>query len=401
MANNLNPFILQLMAQSLLALRANLPILSYLNTTYSDQAGTRGSVIDVPIPSALAANDVTPGITAPATQDLNPTTYPITLDKWKEVPFTLTEKEAREIQAHSMPATMSEAISTLSEAIADSVYSNYVEIYSVTGDPAKIAFEDGTNAEAAAMRKILTKQRAPSSNGSRYAIVSPDVTAEMAGVDTFSRADASGDPEVVARGAIARAHGFMWDEDQVMPVHTAGTAGGTGADTVVNGAHSAGATIVSITVGATNPLDLNRGDILTFAGDTQQYAVLANTGSVSPAGTASVSISPALKTALAGGEVVTCFSDGVDYEVNLGAHRDCMAFASSRMDSVELLSALGLSGASGGPMIDVTQVDPVTNLVLRLTVVYQSYQYRIAYSALWGTGVPRPEFGTRLASKVV
>lgn len=82
--NNLEAVIPQILAQGLLQLRSATIMPRIVNTDYSREAAQKGDTVDVPIPSALAANDVTPGVTHGDTVDLVPTKVPIQLNKWKE-----------------------------------------------------------------------------------------------------------------------------------------------------------------------------------------------------------------------------------------------------------------------------------------------------------------------------
>jgi len=399
MAQDVSSYVPQVLAMGLDALRNNLPILRYINTSFqeaTDFANQGGDTIDVPIPSDVAANDVTPASYAPATQELGTGKAQIPVNFWKEVPWRVTDRELAKLAAGFMPTQLSECIATLSREFAMHLMKAYVHSYGTIGGSTNIAFHDGANTLAAQGRARLTKQLAPAVN--RFAIVSPDVTVNMAGVSTFSQANTSGDPEVVARGAILRGHGFFWEEDQRMPIHETGTAGGTGADTVVNGAHLVGVSSINATVGATNAMDLKVGDVITFAGHSQQY-VLTAAAAASATAAATLAIAPKLKVALAGAEAITCFSDGTDYEVNIMAHRDAFAAAFIRTDMNTLLSKFGITSTSVG--VDETLVDLETGLALRFILKPEHYQVRTALSILAGTGMPRPALACRLASKVV
>src|SRR4051812_46998356 len=96
-----------------------------VNRGYEVLAGQKGSTIDVPIPSAITVQDVTPSNTPPSTADVQPTSTPITLSSWKEAPFYMTDKDMLEAMEGTIPMQASEAI----KAIANQVNSDILALY--------------------------------------------------------------------------------------------------------------------------------------------------------------------------------------------------------------------------------------------------------------------------------
>src|SRR6056300_871926 len=110
MANTLTEVTPKLLAQGLLALREQAIMPMLVNRAYESLAGEKGSTIDVPIPSAIAAQDVSPGATPPSTADVAPTSVAIAMDQWKEAPFYLTDKDIMTAMDGIIPMQASEAI---------------------------------------------------------------------------------------------------------------------------------------------------------------------------------------------------------------------------------------------------------------------------------------------------
>ena len=165
---------------------------------------------------------------------------------------------------------------------------------------------------------------------------------------------------------------------QHVPTHTAGsyTTGYT-----ATGTNALGATTVTTTGGALGTL--LKGDIITFAGDTQPYVLTANgsTGST----VTSIAISPALKSAKSSNEAITLLAGGV---VNLLAHPNAIAFAMAPMQAGAMIP--------GQSAQEATVVDNDSGLALRLTYFRGFYQNEWSFDALWGSAVPRPELGVRI-----
>ena len=92
MANTLTNVIPQLLAQGLQTLREQAVMARIVNRGYDEMAGEQGSVISIPIASAITTQDVTAAATPPSTADISPTKVSITLDQWKEAPLQLSDK---------------------------------------------------------------------------------------------------------------------------------------------------------------------------------------------------------------------------------------------------------------------------------------------------------------------
>ncbi len=115
--NDLSKVVDKLLAQGLLALRGTCVMPRLVNSDYSNLAAQQGASIDVPIPSAIKAQAVTPGATSQDTGDISPVSATIKLDRWMEAPFYLTDKDLMEANRGVIPMQASEAV----KAIANDV----------------------------------------------------------------------------------------------------------------------------------------------------------------------------------------------------------------------------------------------------------------------------------------
>jgi len=375
MSNVLTQVATPLLAQGLVALRAMNVMPRLVNSDYQGAAQEKNSVINVPIPSAIASQPVAPGATPPVTADTSPTSVPITLDQWYEAPFYITDQEAMNVMNGYVPMQATEAIKAIANNVNAYILNLGTSFFSMSGTPGTTPFASDTTAASIA-RKLLNKQLAPT--GDRRIVLDMDSEGNAIVLPMFQQAQMAGNNTTLVEGVIGRKVGFDWYADQQVPtfVSTPLTSGACTA----NGVNAVGAKVVSIAK-ATNASPLVKGDIISFAGSSQTYVVTAAT--TLAVGNTSVSIYPGLAVATAGGETVTLKASHV---MNLAFHRDAIAFATRPLQEV-----------SHPAVISVSQVDPVSGLSLRLEITRQHKQTRYSFDILYGGACVRPELGTRIA----
>lgn len=375
MSNVLTQVATPLLAQGLVALRSMNVMPRLVNSDYQGAAQEKNSVINVPVPSAIAAQQVVPGATPPVTADTAPTSVPITLDQWYEAPFYITDQEAMNVMNGYVPMQATEAIKSIANNVNAYILNLGTSFFSMSGTPGTTPFASDTTAASVA-RKLLNKQLAPT--GDRRIVLDMDSEGNAIILPMFQQAQMAGNNTTLVEGVIGRKVGFDWYADQQVPTFVSTPL--TGGALTANGVNNAGTKLVSLAK-ATNASPLVKGDIISFAGSAQTYVVTsAVTLSV---GNTNVSIYPGLVLATAGGETVTLKASHV---LNLAFHRDAIAFATRPLQEV-----------SHPAVISVSQVDPVSGLSLRLEITRQHKQTRYSFDILYGGACVRPELGTRIA----
>lgn len=374
MANTLTPIIPKILGRAMMALRQTAWMPRLVNSDYSVDAAKKGSTIDIQIPSALAATDVTPGpFLAPS--DSTPTVVQVPLNNWKRVAFNLSDKDLKEINANEafIPMQMSEAMKALGNAVNTSIFDAYKSVYGFTGTAATTPFASNYDA-ALDVRKILADQLCP--KGDRRFVVDNTAEVNLLKLAPFRDASQSADARVIAEGEIGRKLGFDWFADDGVPLHTAGTGSGY----LVNNASglAIGAKSAAVDTGTGT---LVVGDIITFAGHTQTYVI--TTAHAGGAGT--IAFEPGLVAYVADNAAITKVAT---HRVNLAFHRDAIAFANRSMMSE-------LDSLSPNPMWTVQ--DPKTGLVFRAELVRQSKMWAWDFDILYGAGIARRELACRLA----
>jgi len=379
MANALSVLAPKILAQGLLALRGSVLMPSLVNRDYTSDAAKRGTVVTIPIPSAVATRTVAPGATPVAAPDIGPTQALVPLDQWKEAPFNLTDKEMLEVAENSVfPMQASEAVKSLADTVNAFIFSKYKGVYGYAGTAGTTPFATTTVAGTDA-RKVLNNQLAPLNP--RALVLNPDAEANALNLQAFQNYSWSNSADAIREGKIDRRLGFMFGMDQQVPSHTAGSL--TGVVDTSGAGNTAGVSSVLLATGAGEAIALLEGDIITFANHSQTYVVTADMA-LGASLTGSVSIAPVLQVTVPTATVVTVKTSHV---VNLGFHRDAFAFASRPL----------LDSGQGLGNIITSMTDPLTGLSLRLEISRQHKQTNWSFDILYGAALVRRELATRLA----
>ena len=375
MANTITEVLPKLLAQGLLALRENAVMPQLVNRDYEALAAQRGNVINVPIPSAIAARDVTPSITMNSNVDFAPTAALVTLDFWKEAPFHLSDSDAVSVMNGTIPMQASEAVKSLGNAIDAYILGKHTGFYGHSGTAGTPPFATAIT-EANDARKLLNTQLAPMTD--RRIVLDPDSEANALILSNILQFDQRGDQQGIIAGTIGRKLGIDWYMDQNVGTYSVGAGWATGY-TFATGGASTGDSTISI-VNTTAAGAVNAGDIFDYSG--QAYVVTA-AATASAGVNLSLGIYPSLQTSAASGAAVTVL--GTDYTANLAFHRDALAWASRPLGDVE---------APGSAIL--TMGDPVTGVQLRLEVSRQYKQTTYSYDVLGGANVIRRELGVKI-----
>lgn len=379
MTQDLSNVIDKLLARGLLALReeARMPLM--VNREYETSPGSQGSTVDVPIPTAVAVQDVTPGATPPSTTDQTPGVTSITLDRWKEAAFYLTDKDYTEIGARAgyLPMVASEAVKAIGNEVDQYLCGLGSKFYGAYGTVATTPFASNINA-AAQIRKVLNTQLCPMND--RWLLIGAECEANALQLQAFHDASFGVGPQAIIDGQITRRLGFNWVMDQNVRTRTTGT----GTNYLVNQT-SPGLTVGTKTIPAdTGSGTILVGDLVTFANHTQSYVVTTALSG------GSFAVEPGLVAAVPNNTAIytpteTGGTGGGTETMNLAFNRNAIALVSKP-----------LAGSIHPGAFYETIVDEITGLVLRLEVTREHKRDRFSYDILYGGDVIRRELGARL-----
>jgi hypothetical protein len=355
-SNTLTTVIPQILAQGLMALREMAITSRLVNRKYEKDAAGKGSTIDIPIPSAIAVNNVSPSYVPPDDSGVTPTEVTITLDQWKEAPFFMSDKDFLEATSGVIPMQAGEAVKAVANTVDNAVLAQYVNAYGYAGVAGTTPFATDTS-EFLDARKVLFDQLAPASP--RYVLLDTDAEAAALALRAFQDNAWRGDNQGILEGQIGRKLGSDWFVNQNVGSHTAGTAANATTDAT---GYAAG--LKTVTLASAGTGTILTGDIVTFAGDSQTYTITSGDADVSNGGT--ISFEPGLKVAMsAATKAITLKATHV---VNLAFQRDAIALVSRPFAASD---PMGLGNFSSA-------VDPVSGLALRLEASRQHKRTRLA-----------------------
>jgi hypothetical protein len=352
---------------ALIQLEKALGMAGRVHRGYDKNPQQKGSVISIPVPSTFAAQD------APGTdQAINADSVNITLSNWREVKFALSDKELNYTQEEIITKHIRPAAYALADDIDQKLCALYKDVpwYNGTAGTTPSGVSDITG-----IRRVLFNNAVPLQDpGAMSLMIDGNAEDKFLQLAAFAQQQGAGDKGVntQTRGSLGVKYGFDIFANQNVKTHTKGTCSTT--TLAVNNAsgYPAGTSTLNIDAGAVTGT-LVPGDVLQFAGDTQNYAV---TGTFTASGNQfnGVTITPKLKIAVVDNTVITAvLQNGVR---NMAFHRNAFALAMAPL--TDMANQLGAKVA--------TVSDPITGLTLRSRVWYvgDSSAVKVGLDVLYG-----------------
>lgn len=365
-------------SEALIYLTNRLGLASRVYRQYDPAPQQKGSTINIAQPGTFTAGSM-PG----SATDITPQTVSLVLNQWQGVVMSLTDKELaytkeKIIQDHVGPAAYAVA-NLLDQGVAGQWTT--IPWFAAAASPS-------TEADIIAVRKIMLNNGVPLQDGLMHFMVSPSVEADWLSRSLFNQANTSSDgADTQRRGVLGQKFGFELFSNQ--NAATATDVAVTVSGTITVSAALIGASTITLTAGTTLTGTVVPGDVIviTQGGKTYNYAVAASKTASGNALTG-LSITPVLRTAMAGTETATIsqFNGKVQ---NLAFHRNAIALG------MGVLSELGDGkGASIGSV-----ADPVTGLAMRSTVWYDGANaaLKVRIDALWGISTLNGDLACRLS----
>ncbi len=344
----------------------------------SSARAAKGDPIISPVVGAMAAEDLNVGAYAADTPNQTIGNVQMTISKSRSVPFGITGEETRSLQNAGTLGTINrdrvaQAIRTLTNEIdADlaALHASASRAYgTATGTPFNTAgdFSDFANA-----MKILEDNGAPGLDR-KMVLASSHITNLRGKQSSLFKANEAASTDLLRRGVLGQVEGF----DIGTSANVVTSVAGTGASATTNAAgYAVGATVLTLASVGTGTIVA--GDILTFAGDTNQYVVVSGDADVSNGGTITIA-EPGLRVAMsAATKAITV----------VAATKRSMFFHRSAIQLVTRAPAMPEGGDAADDVMLVT--DPVSGLTFEFAVYRQKRQVRYEVNLAWGVKMIAP-----------
>lgn len=334
-----------------------------------------GQVVMSPVVGAMPAENLAPSNVPADTPAQTIGNVQITISKARSVPFGITGEENRSLNNAGTTGTINrdriaQAMRTLTNEIETDLAGLFTGASRALGTAGGTPFGTAGNlSDFAGARRILVDNGAPT--GSLKMVLSPANVERIRGVQAgLFRVNEAGSDELLRTGNLGVVQGFELGESRQIRT---GVAVGTGASyTSSVAALTVGQTSIPIITGTGTVL---AGDIVTLAGDTNQYLVA--TGVAAP-GTI-VLAEPGLQVAQASAARALTI---------VAATSRSMFFHKGAIQLAIRAPAM----PDGGDMADDVMVlqDPFSGITFEFVIYKGKRQIRYEVNAAWGLVVAQP-----------
>jgi len=331
----------------------------------SEQAAVGQTVRSFATPAATAV-DISPSMTIPEGTDQTLTNKTLTITEQRGVQIPYTGEDVRFLDGGAgyetvYGAQIQQAMRTLvNEMEADLAEEAYKNASRAVGTAGTTPFASNFNTVAEA-RQILADNGMPVNDGLVSLVVSTAAGTNLRNLASLQQVNTAGGDDLLRRGELLNLQGVSLKESAQVISHTKGT----GASILLNDASSAvGDTTLTVDGGSGTIL---AGDIITLAGDTNNYVV--NTALA--AGSLTIG-DTGLRVAAADNAAITV---GNSYTANVMMHQA----------GLELAMRAPAKPVGGDAAEDVLVVqDPTSGLVFEVAVYKGFNKAMIQVGCVWG-----------------
>jgi len=333
-------------------------------------------VVRWPIAPAATIVNVTPAVTAPDTGNQTIGSGTLTITKSRAGHFRWNGEEQRGLN-NGGPGVLTiqqdqiaEAMRALANEIEADIAALHVSASRAYGAAGTTPFAT-TLVDPANVRKILDDNGV--SPADRHLIINTTAGAKLRTLAQLTKANEAGDTSLLRQGTLLDLHGFAIRESAQVVTSVAGTASGA---TVNAAGYAVGATVLTLSSAGTGTL--LAGDVVTFAGDTNQYVIASGDADVSTGGTITLA-APGLRVAM---------STATKAITVIAAAARNMAFTRNAIVLAQRLCALPDDGDAAADRTTIT--DPRSGLSFEIAHYKQYRQNLYEISCAWGVGVAKP-----------
>lgn len=339
-----------------------------------------GQTVTSPVAPAAVASDITPAVTPPNDGDQTIGNKSVTITKARRVPIRWNgeEKLGLDNNGASFNIILRDQFAQAMRALANEVEADlaalHVKASRATGTAGTAPF--GTAADLSDTAGALRILEDNGAQGLDFQMVlgnaaMQNMRSKQSGLFKVNEA---GREDMLRNGMTDRLQGFALRQSGQIKRPTKGTAAGATTNTA---GYAVGATVITLASAGTGTI--LAGDVITFAGDTNQYVVSSGDASSADGGAITLA-APGLLVAIAGSATAIT--------VVATANRN-MFFARSAIVLATRAPALPKQGDSAVDRMLVT--DPLSGLTFEVSLYaqYRQMQYEVALA--WGCGAAKDE----------
>ena len=323
---------------------------------------------------AVSATDITAGVTPPDDGDQSIGDKSIVITKARRVPIRWTGEE--DLSSGPNPNSIrgqqiQQALRTLTNEIEADLAAAHLLASRAVGSAGSTPFGTANDYTAAALaRKVLSDNGAPL--GDAHLVLDTAAGANLRGKQ--ANAADQGSDSLLRQGVLLDINGMAVRESAQIVSFEKGNAASATTD---DSGYAVGATAITLDSAGTGAI--KAGDVITFAGDSNQYVVTSGDADVSGGGTITLAAPGLRKAIAASATAITVVADSVRN----------MAFSRS---AIILAQRLPAAPAGGDLAMDRTSItDPRSGLSFEIAMYPQYRQMQWEISACWGVSVVKPE----------
>lgn len=377
MANTLTDLIPDLYAALDVVSREMTGLIPAVTVDAQINRASKGQTVRIPIaPANAAGEDVTPTMTLPAAADQTIGNTDVTISKARSFPFSWNGNEQGSLQTSTgyLPIRANQIAQAMRAAVAEietdlaALNRTFSRAY---GTPATTPFGTaGDFTDATQTLKILKDNGAPLSGN--QLVVNTTAGANFLGKQANS--NVSFNDSMMMQGVMQTISGMDIRESGFIETFTKGT----GASATTNTAgYAIGATVITLASIGTGTI--LAGDVITFAGDTNQYVVVSGDADVSNGGTITLA-APGLRKAIAAS--ATAITVVATSARNMAFNRSAIVLATRMPERPQ----------EGDMALDVMSItDPRTGLTFEVAIYPGHRMVRYEISIAWGVKNIKPE----------
>lgn len=329
--------------------------------------------VTAPVAPIAKTVDIVPGPTAAGSAEQTISTVEVKISKSKMAPVQWNGEEQMAMgSAGSYNLLLADQFKQAFRALANEVDQDIGALYygsaRAVGKAGSTPFGVKEDlADFADARRVLEDNGAPTTD-LQMVLGSAAISAIRGKQSVLFKVNEAGSESLLREGTIGRIEGFNLHNSAGIKRVTAGT--GSGFLVNKSGGYQVGAQLIAVDTGSGT---VNRGDIVTFAGDTHQYVVATASASV-------ITLSaPGLLQDLADNTAITL---GGNYTANMAFDRHAFLLASRT-------PAMPDGGDTADDVMNVT--DPVSGITFQVALYRQYRQIRYEVGLAWGMAAVKPE----------